>query len=94
MITIQELYGGTSTRDAQKEKDLLAVMSPFEILPFSFDVAKQAGILFRDLVKPMDFADAAIAATAIIHRIPLLTLNRADFSDVPDLDLTPIPGAP
>lgn len=33
------------------------------------------------------FADAAIAATAIINGVQLATLNRKDFSPVKDLEL-------
>ncbi len=85
LITIQELYGGTSTRESQKEKDLLAVIAPLTILPYTYEVAQRAGMLFRDLKRLINFADAAIAATAIVNHVPLLTLNEKDFLGLPGL---------
>lgn len=90
ILTIQELYSGTSTLSSQKEKILLAVIAPFTILPYTYEVAQRAGILFRDLDRPIHFADAAIAATAIVNHIPLYTLNRRDFSQIPGLILSPM----
>lgn len=93
MFTIQELYSGSSTLSSQKEKILLAVIAPFTILPYTYQIAQHAGILFRDLDRPIHFADAAIAATAIVNHIPLYTLNHKDFSKIPGLMLSPIDGA-
>lgn len=90
ILTIQELYSGTSTLSSQKEKILLAVIAPFTILPYTYEVAQRAGILFRDLDRPIHFADAGVAATAIVNHIPLCTLNQKDFSDIPELVLTPL----
>lgn len=87
LITIQELYGGTSTLHSQKEKDLLAVISSLEILPYTYHVAKLAGTLFRDLGRPIDFADSTIAATAIVNGALLATLNKRDFTGIPGLEL-------
>lgn len=87
LITIQELYGGTSTLHSQKEKDLLAVISSLEILPYTYQVAQHAGKLFRDLGRPIDFADAAIAATAIVNCAELATLNTRGFAGIPELKL-------
>lgn len=90
MITIQELYSGNSTLSSQKEQVLLSVIAPFEVLPYTYEVAQRAGMLFRDFNRPIHFADAAIAATAIINHIPLFTLNQKDFSNIPELVLSPV----
>ena len=87
IISIQELYEGRSTLDSHKEEILLAVISPLTILPYTFEIAQLAGQIARDLIRPIEFADAAIAATAIINEADLLTLNTKDFMHIKDLQL-------
>lgn len=87
VISIQELYEGTSTRNRQKEKDMLATISPLKILPYTYEIAQTAGEMARDLKRPIELADAAIAATAISNGASLATLNTRDFADIPDLEL-------
>lgn len=87
MITIQELYEGRSTRDTQKEQYLLATVSPLKILPYNYEVAKLAGEIARDIERPIELADAGIAATAILNGCELLTLNLKDFSGIDNLAL-------
>lgn len=90
MISIQELYEGKSTKQEEKEKDMLAIVAPLKILPYSFEVAKLAGQISRDLPQPIELADAAIAATTILNGGKLMTLNRRDFNDISRLDLVPL----
>jgi len=87
MISVQELYEGSSTRNEKREQHLLATISPLRILPYTYEVAVLAGSISRDRKTPIELADAAIAATAIIHGGVLYTLNRKDFSGIPDLQL-------
>lgn len=87
MLSIQELYEGRSTRDAAKEQYLLATISPLKLLPYTYEVAKLAGELARDLVRPIELADAAIAATALSQHAPLLTINTKDFAGIKELEL-------
>ena len=63
VISMQELYAGSSTLHIQKEKDLVTTTSQFHIVSYTYEIAKLAGIIERDLKKPIGFADAAIAAT-------------------------------
>jgi predicted nucleic acid-binding protein len=91
-ISVQELYEGRSTANEIKEKELLSVISPLKLLPYTYEVAKLAGILARDLNRPIELADAAIAATAIIANAPLCTLNVKDFALVPGLELYSLQG--
>jgi len=86
VISIQELYEGKSTKDLEKENHLLSTLSSFEILDYTMDVAKSAGLIARDLDKPLDLADAAIAATAILNGAKLSTLNKKDFQGIKDLE--------
>ena len=84
ILSIQELYQGQSTRDEIKEQQLLDILSKFEILPYTYEVAKLAGEIARDH-NLIEFPDAAIASTALIHQSPLLTLNKKDFLKVKGL---------
>lgn len=87
VVSIQELYEGQSTRDAHKEALLLATITPLTILPYTSEVAKLAGEIARDLSQPIEFADAAIAATAITHDAQFATFNKKDFQGIKELEL-------
>lgn len=85
IISIQELYEGQSTKDDLKEQFLLATVSPLKILPYTYEVAKLAGEIARDLKRPIELADAAIAATSIVNNASLFTLNQKDFRGIKPL---------
>jgi predicted nucleic acid-binding protein len=87
LLTIQELYQGQSTRKQTQEADLVTVLASLKVLPYTYDIAKLAGTLARDLSQPIELADAAIAATALAHHCPLYTLNTKDFDTIPNLVL-------
>lgn len=87
VITVQELYEGKSTLNEEKEAYLLATITPLRVLPYTYEIAQTAGKIARDLKQPVEFADAAIAATAITYGASLLTLNKQHFSGIPDLEI-------
>lgn len=87
LISVQELYEGKSTRSEQQEKILLMLISYVTIIPYTYEVARLAGIIARDKKTTIQFADAAIAAMAIINGADLFTLNKKDFTDIKDLHL-------
>lgn len=87
VISVQELYEGKSTTDTVKENQLLSTLSLMEILPYDYEIAKLAGKIARDSKNPIELADAAIAATAIINNADLYTLNQKHFQTIPDLKL-------
>ena len=87
VLTVQELYEGKSTRDEEKEAYLLATIIPLRILPYTYEVAQLAGKIARDAKHPLEFSDAAIAATAITYGASLLTLNRQHFTSIPELEI-------
>ena len=87
VISVQELYEGISTRSQDKEQYLLATISPLKIVPYTYEVAQLAGEIARDRNRPIELADAAIAATAILNGAQLYTLNAKDFKDIPQLEL-------
>jgi len=86
-ITIQELYEGQSTKHKDKETSLLSTVTPLKILPYTYETAQLAGEIARDLKQPIEFTDAAIAATAIINGALLATLNKKHFQSIRDLEL-------
>lgn len=86
-ISVQELYEGQSTKDDRKEQYLLATISPLKILPYTYEVAQLAGEIARDLDRPIELADAAIAATAILSNSVLLSANRKDFIGINNLQI-------
>lgn len=85
ILTIQELYAGKSSKELKKEQLFLEVVSSLEILPYTYNTARLAGEIVRDLGKPLGFPDAAIAATAILNKAQLFTLNKKDFQAVKGL---------
>ena len=85
LISLQELYEGQSTKDKKKERLLLETLKPLMFLPYSSEIAKLAGVIARDFKNPIEFADAAIAATTIINRAKLATLNKKHFHTIPEL---------
>lgn len=87
IVTIQELYEGKSTKNAEKERALLSLISPLKILPFTYEIAKLAGEIARDLDIPIELADATIASTTITNGAKLLTLNMKDFKQIKNLEL-------
>lgn len=87
MVSVQELYEGQSTKIEQREQTLLATISPLRILPYTYEIAKLAGEIARDLNRSISIADAAIASTAIINGCELATLNKKDFRGIEDLEL-------
>ena len=87
LISLQELYEGQSTLKAAAEKALLSTLATIEILPFTYEVARLAGMIARDLRRPIELADAAIASTSILNRAKLATLDKKDFSGIDRLEL-------
>ena len=87
IITIQELYAGQSSKVLDKEQQFLQVISNFKILSYFEEVACLAGQLTRDSSKKIEFADAAIAATVVLNKAKLLTLNKKDFQGIKRLKL-------
>ena len=87
IITIQELYRGSSTRSNEEKEKLLTVLSSLKIFPYEYEIAQLAGELARDSSILLEFPDAAIAATAIFHDAKLFTLNKKDFVRISKLEL-------
>lgn len=88
-ITEFEFLSGFSKAQEALGREIVREM---DILSFNTDCARQAVIIYRALktqnalVPPMDIF---IAATAIVHQLPLATLNAKHFERIKDLILIP-----
>ena len=82
-----ELAAGLSLADRARWEEFIA---PFHILPFSADVAWEYGRAYRYLQNNrllIGANDLWIAATALAHRMPLVTGDADHFRRVPDLQV-------
>ena len=80
LVTRAELFAAAS---AQEER-IREFLEPFEELGMDRDIAEHAGRLRRH---GLHLPDAIIAATAVSHRLTLVTRNRRDFERVRGLKL-------
>ena len=67
------------------QRRIQRLLSPFEEIPVDRRVAERAGPLLSSARLPA--ADALIAATAIVHRMPLVTERDKDFGEIAGLEL-------
>lgn len=91
VVTQVELEGGVRAKPdlaAKRRAALDALLATLPVLPFDADCAAA----YRRIVEATGFSrrkviDRMIAATALVHGLRVITLNGADFADVPGLDL-------
>ena len=80
-----ELAAGVSLADRARWDEFVA---PFHILPFTTGVAWEYGRAYRYLQENrmlIGANDLWIAATALAHRMPIVTRNAEHYRRVPDL---------
>jgi predicted nucleic acid-binding protein len=78
-VTRAELFAGRRTEEARVRR----LLQPFAELPVDRSVAERAGRIRR--ASGVAMADALIAATAIHHRLMLVTRNVGDFAPITSL---------
>lgn len=64
------------------------------VLPLTSDVAQSAAMIYRQMKganQLIDIRDIFIAATALVHQLPVLTLNQSHFRRVSGLRLLTLP---
>ncbi len=87
-VTLYELYMGATNTEKKNDVELLTRNIP--IISFEKEIAIKAAEIFLQLKKSnqlIEFRDIFIAATSIIHKTPLLTLNKKHFINIPDIEL-------
>jgi tRNA(fMet)-specific endonuclease VapC len=85
-ISLFELFAGAT--DPQKTEDINNMIEYLKILPFTKKTAEKAGEIYLSLKrenKLIETKDLFIAATALSHRLPLLTLNVKHFDRIEGL---------
>ena len=89
IVTRVELEGGVYARAefaATRRATVDAFLGVVEILSFGLAEADAyRGIVARTGFARRKVSDRMIAATALVHGLTLITMNAADFRDVPDL---------
>lgn len=65
------------------------VLKHYVVLPYdpAMAVAWATIVHRRGLGRPIQAGDAWVAASAVRHKLPLLTHNRRDFADIPELQV-------
>jgi|SRR3989344_6351533 len=87
VISVQELYQGKGSKKENEDKRMETAMEVYQLMPYTYEVAKIAGQIVRDNKELISFPDAAIAATAMVNGAQLLTLNKKHFEGIKELKL-------
>lgn len=91
IVSQVELEGGVQAKPqsaAGRRAACDAMLATFPVLPFDAAcVAAYRGIIEAAGFSRRETIHRMIAATALTHRLTLVTLNGADFANVPGLDL-------
>jgi len=90
VITIAEIYAGLRPRESESTQIFLEGLEHYSI---DWELARYAGLLKNEWAhrgRTLALADVLIAATALAHKLVLMTDNRKDFP-MPQLVLYPLP---
>lgn len=91
ILSHTECYSGKSIWERKNAKEALeAILSNIKILPLDIGVSKKAGEIRAKY--SVGVGDAVIAATALIHELPIATLNSKDFQKVERVKILPRSG--
>ena len=86
VVRAELFYGARNKRDLEEISADLEGLNVFPLLPQISEMAVNL-VKTYSLSHKLEFADALIAATAIFHHVELFTLNRKDFTYIPNLKL-------
>lgn len=87
-VSLYELYMGATS--PQKWVDVKTLTDDIPVLPFTKSISEKAAIIYQELRKEnkiIEFRDIFIAATAMVHDLPILTRNKKHFTRVKGLKL-------
>lgn len=86
ILTYAESYAGKSIWQIKKAKTILKdILSSIKTLPIEENLSEKAGQI--SALYNVDIVDAIIAATALEHKLELVTLNIKDFEKIEGLKL-------
>lgn len=91
VVTRLEIHAGMNPDEHYRTRKIL---SQFVALELDSTIADRTGELMRNLQRSgqgISVPDAIIAATALTHRLTVVTYNQAHFRIVPGLSLYPMP---
>lgn len=89
-ITVAEIYAGMRAHESSRTESFLEGMEQYDV---DWELARYAGLLKNEWARhgqTLSVPDVLIAATALAHRLVLMTDNRKDFP-MPELALYPLP---
>ena len=87
-----ELFAGAI--DSEKRRDIRRVLRLCGSLPLTSEIGERAGQIYQQLKKAnqlIEIRDLLIASTALVHGLPLMTLNTKHFQRIDDLSLADPP---
>ena len=80
-----ELFSGESSSKMDQIKKIKEFLSFFEIVDLTWEIAENAGIIYRESIKGLEVPDYIVAATAMEIGASVVTLNIKHFSKIPGL---------
>src|ERR1700687_1582917 len=90
VVTVMEIYAGMRPHESQITQSFLSGLDHFEV---DFELARYAGLLKNELARrgrTISATDVLIGATALAHKLILMTDNQKDFP-MTALALYPLP---
>ena len=85
IVSVTELVSGA--RNDEEEAAINELFSTMHIVGVDEKIAREAGRLRRQFLRShnVETADALIAATSILHRLQMVTLNRRHYPMLADV---------
>ena len=85
VVSVTELVSGA--RNDEEEAAMNELFSTMHMIGIDETIAREAGRLRRQFLRShnVETADALIAATSILHRLQLVTLNRRHYPMLADV---------
>ena len=90
-LSVIEILIGAKPEEEEETRNLLRA---FQLIPVDWAIAEKAAEYIQTYQgkENPDFADAIIAATAVVHGLTLVTYNRKHYP-MPDIKLYPVESA-
>lgn len=83
-VSVMEVYALAGMSGVEQHR-IDGALGLLDVIPVTTEIARRAGFLAR--TRRRGKSDLLIAATALVHDLPLLTRNVRDFRDTPGLVL-------